>query len=256
MGHNKRAEAEEEKVWIYINSLVLDEKFAKAVSDFRQKYKIPTGGHQKVLERDGENGKVVLIPEHLNGSDFFSETNSWVESLGLDSNVWGEEFRYFLAYGKWFHFDNHGMNSLIDIMDLHDFTTPQFLYEDDDGTEIHDVMFSSEHLKNIADIRPVFISISPYARKTDIIDAVNEKYESDIKPIQDAHKNNSIRLGKSYKINQEKFERDQFIYENRDLEIEKLVSLTHEKYGQLMERSQIYKIIRKFSSLMKHYFGQ
>ena len=253
---NKRAESEEEKIWTYINSLVLNKDFAKTVSEFRGKYKIPTGGFQEVLKKDSKDGEVILMPQHLDEGDFFVETNKWVDGLGLDSNIWGEEFRYFLTYGKWFQFDNYGMGSLVDVMNLHDFTTPQFLYTDDDGTDVFDVMLHEKHLKDIADLRPVFISVSPYAKKTDIIDAINEKYDSDIEPIQNDYKKDSVRLGKSYRINDEKFQRDQFIYKNRNVEIEKLVQMIHEKHGQLLERSQIYMIIRKFEALMKHYIGE
>lgn len=95
---------------------------------------------------------------------------------------------------------------------------------------------------------PVVIRVSPYASERDIVDFVRKTYFDFIEPIQAKYRSKTT-LGKVK--NKKVFiqERNEFIYQNKDLPRKKIMELITDKYGA--DKTVDYAYIGKIISLEK-----
>lgn len=95
---------------------------------------------------------------------------------------------------------------------------------------------------------PVVIRVSPYASKRDIIDYIEKLYRFSIEPIQKTNQQKTT-LGKVKKKKTGISERNDFIWENRNLPRRKIMELLTDTYGA--DRTIDFGYIGKIISLEK-----
>ena len=92
---------------------------------------------------------------------------------------------------------------------------------------------------------PIAILLNPYMSQRDTIDAIKKLYKTHIEPLQKELRSEKIVLEKVRKKSERVEERNKFIYENRALRMPKLRTAIREKFGDILDETYIYKIIKE-----------
>ena len=103
--------------------------------------------------------------------------------------------------------------------------------------------FSIEYRENMRKLYPIAIRIRPEATKRDILDYINKMYKFEIKQLQQRYKEKSSKMGLVKKKNPIKQERDELIYQNRNLSKKEIAKLVSEEYKEYLDVGLIGKII-------------
>lgn len=222
------------KIWNYFLRLVKTEEFISTIAKIRAKYGIPPQG----------------FPSPTDGSKSF-EPDEWIYKYTATRNefkvkVKGICHKYGLHFAPW---EDHIQLYIFynTIEELLEAAQEGALCTLADLANEKEEPFSEESQE--ADIRfyPLAIRISPHASERDIIEFVRLVYKRDIKPAQDqyivSHKlPNIIRLkGRKPSVQ----ERDDFIYQSRELSQKEIKALVKQKFGTNLEYAYIGKIISR-----------
>lgn len=96
---------------------------------------------------------------------------------------------------------------------------------------------------------PIAVRISPHASLRDILDYIKTTYHYQISFLQKKYKDKNIKLGKFKKRKTIIQERNEFIYQNRDLPRQEIMKLVTDKFGS--KNTIDYGYIGKIISLEK-----
>jgi len=211
------------KIWSYFLDLVKSNSFQKNILEIRKKYKIPENGFPEAelleiygKETDDYEDMFVEIMDICTKYKLFFEDWYIIISEYVLSNEIDSEF------------SDNNQNVCI-VRDLDEDKTKQ----DDDCDCIS--------CKNRNEIYPIGIKISPYASKRDIIDYIRKNFGL-VKSLQERYKNPKIMIGRVRKKKQSIQERNDFIYENRELSINETKKQVEEKFGESLDYEYIGKI--------------
>ena len=92
-------------------------------------------------------------------------------------------------------------------------------------------------------VYPLAIKFSQYATKRDLLDYVNKKFDTEIKPIQDKHKDPKSKIGKFKSKKDAVAIRNEYIYELRDEPRKQIAKTIQKVYGEFLDVGTIGKII-------------
>lgn len=214
------------KMLNYFNEALKSDLFA----ELRKKYNIPSNGFEKP---DG----VETLPNkwaYKNDEGKIREIENDVDKLCR---------RYY--YRKKARFDNQ-FN-----VDFHHAVLMALFYGrdafpyQDDVCKIRDLTVYPDNprLKPQKFVHPVAITIASYASERDVIDFIKKNFTKRIKPILDFHIDPSVKIGKFKTKKASIEERNQFIYDNKELPHEKIQSEVKKRFGKYLEYTYIAKII-------------
>ncbi|MCF7843668.1 hypothetical protein K9M47_02090 [Candidatus Gracilibacteria bacterium] len=239
---------EEIRLGYYIKELLRSAKFKKDLEDLKNRYDIPVDGFGK---EDGEINLTTL--KQYSNSDiknFNKEFLSILNKYGINKGIaptWVNIIYSRTLYGNLmtphdlysvFGEPEYGMVDVLDISDLLDPTLEGKTYED-----------AVNYFKEITYGKPVAILINPYASERNILDSIKKIYKTSILPIQNLHKNQSIKIGKIKKKDPIIEKRKDFIYKNKDLPRKEIMLMVTDKFGKGYELD--YANIGKIISLEK-----
>ena len=215
------------KVLGYVEKIIQDPKFQKAVIKFRKKYKLPL------------NGLKEGYPFHLYGTDFRLKTDNFAKIvLGLEDG-WSLVIENYIIYNR-IETDLASGSPMMEILDLN-FQLNGPLTDRNIRMEKGNALDLKEKVSNL----PVAILISPYASERDIVDLIKKLYKTTIKPIQLNYKGPWIELGEIRGRKKQARNIARFIYEKRSLPAKDIASLVAEKFKKYFDQSYIYKIVNQ-----------
>lgn len=201
------------KLWNFFLAMSETDEFNKMIAEIRQEYGIPKDGfstfekklnwENAIADENDRLGRDIEIAKKIDKiCDKFN-------ARFLSSQFVIENFLYF---NKIMLNPYSFANNLCYISDLKDDKT---LFE-------FNVMDS-------ADVYPIVMGISPYARQRDILDFVKKIYKIGIEPLQKQYKSVDAKIGKIKSKNPDIQKRNKFIYENRNKSIKEIRALLANK---------------------------
>ncbi|MFA7170032.1 MAG: hypothetical protein WC178_04230 [Candidatus Paceibacterota bacterium] len=228
-----------EKLFIQLMEITKNDSFAEAMEALREKYKIPKGGYKKKVAFEVQH-LPVFPKEWLRGKEK-SEIDGLIRDIGkfcekceVPSNVgsiWFLTFKVFLFYNVVEPPITFDMCKAYNVR--HGENVPAFVKEWIDADEIN---------------YPVRIMIDPYATKRDILDYVGRNYKTIIEEMQKTYRRNDEVIGKTRHKDGGIWQRNQFVYKNRNLpyeEIRKKVAAKFEGELGIVDSGLIGKIISR-----------
>lgn len=214
----------------YFTELMKTEDFRETIRDLRRRYGYPEGGYKEGITYNlGNWGERKEMLRKLD-----KELETVCKKYGLHFLYWSDIVRAVIsssddAEGIDFHIEPGA--DLCMIADLRNEAEEPFMKEIRDADNLH---------------FPIAIRISPFATQRDIVDFI-KKHEVFIAQMQEQYRKDfkGIRIGKTKKRNAEVQERNDFIYENRNLPRRKIMELLTEKYGpdKTLDMGHISKVI-------------
>jgi hypothetical protein len=87
---------------------------------------------------------------------------------------------------------------------------------------------------------PIAIRLSPRASERDILEYVKATYEKRIAPLQNKYRNEEVKIGKFKRRKSSIIERNEFIYQNRNLPRKAILEMLYKKYGFDLEMDEGY----------------
>lgn len=211
------------KLWLYFLDLLNSDYVKNKISVWRTKYQIPAQGF---VDEQQTIPPLNWLHSHTDKqTELLKEIDLVCKKYKLAILDWGDAFQYYLFYGT-FNFPY--------------FTDAHNLCRVQDISEIREEKLKG-HITNDDDVNyPIAIRVSPYATQRDIVDYVKKMY-SVISEYQSKYKSPDSKIGK-IKIKKVQ-ERDEFIYQNRNLPGKKIATLVQNKFGgRLLPYSYIHKI--------------
>lgn len=237
-----------EKLLNYFDHLVKTSSFQKKILRIRKKYKIPVSGFEDETQKNWlptqwvhhDNKKIqdklydVDIPKIIEKFALFGR--NW------DSLLW--EYIFYNVY-------DHQRTFFI-------FPTDELCYLSDiqaDKTEcdLHLPEWAEEfqRIENELDKKfPILIRVSAYASQNDIRDFIQTNKDRILR-IQEEHRKKGILLGKIRSKNPIIQERNQFIYENRNLKLKEITKLVYENFHEHLDEGNVGKIISEEERIRK-----
>jgi hypothetical protein len=218
----------------YINEIFSSSSFQEFTKDIRKKYYIPKNGFKSSQENDCVPPRVwstKVSPEQKKEFDEEIIKISKKYNIHFIDGINIFEDYLFFNNTEYAHINMHGLGMCLtdDIVLRKEEPYLQKMEEEDDFQY------------------PIAIRISPYASLRDILDFVKRAYKHDISRLQKKYKKDKVRIGKIRKKNSFIEERNNFIYENKDLPRKKIMSLLYRKYknkeGFDIDEANISKII-------------
>ena len=212
------------KLWNYFFDLVKSDSFQNRILEVRKKYNIPEKGfpEQELLEIYNKNKDGY--------EDMFVEIEDICTKYALHFDDWYSIIKHYLLSNElWSNsYDKH--KNLCVVSDS--------IEEELIQSNKHNSCISC---KNRDKIYPVAIKLSPYASERDILDYVKKNFFI-IKSHQEKYKNPEIKIGKVKRKKQSIQDRNNFIYENRKLSLNKIKELVKEKFSEVLDYEYIGKI--------------
>lgn len=237
--HHGRKTESEEKMLNYVYSLSSDPNFKKKVAQIRKKYKIPSQGFKGVSYGIGPTGtEYAETPKILIGTKFDEDVDALSQEYFLDI-IWGMFIGNYVKYND-FNATGTPEGPAFEVIDLNGYLNGPFTYFGDPKLEKKEGLW---YVRELAKTKPIAILLHPYASQRNIIDYIKKLYKSDILPLQDRLKNKDVRMETVRSKNSYVKERNQFIYDHRDLPRKKLVSLVADTFGEILDLTYISKII-------------
>lgn len=244
-----------QKLWNYFVEISRTDKFQKNISLLKKKYEIPEMGFPLVKNTDlgkrindpgycyrllKETQKIevcidgYLIPPNawkLKNTD--QESAFDVDVMNLCSQnclhwVYWQDVIKFLVFHNTLHRIPEGGFDLCMISDLREEKEDPF----------SEIVQGADN-----DAYPIAIRVSPYASQRDILDYVKKVYKPQIEPVQARYKNNSVRIGRVKRKKENIQQRNDFIYNNRELPRKEIMRLVSKKFNELLDYGLIGKII-------------
>lgn len=196
------------KLWNYFLHIIETKDFQDDVRLIREKFNIDPK-NKKPKEMGVKYTKL-----------FFNSMNDLAFKYGLDPATWWTSLAPYISY-----------NEIIEPQD----TDMCFLSDN-----INEPCWTKESI----DTYPVIIRISPYASRRDIEDYINRFYPF-ISATQKQYQHENFKIGKFKNKKDSIKERNNFIYEHRDLPRKEIMKLVVDKFGtsEIIEYGYIGKII-------------
>jgi hypothetical protein len=221
------------KIMNYIREIFDSDYFQSFVVQVRKKYQIPENGFS--IKSRGW----LPYPKNWVGSkddkmlkQFIEEMSEFAEKYHIHYEDCEDAFVYYIFYNeKNFYFCPASFN-VCRVSDLKNEA---------------DEPFSKKTQAEDNRIYPIAIRISPYASLRDILDFTRRVYKHEIAPLQGQYKDKGIKLGKFKTKKTAIQERNNFIYENKDLPRKQIMRLVTDKFGE--EHTVDYGYIGKIISL-------
>ncbi len=216
------------KIENYAKEVVRTTRFQERVLELRKKYEIPVNGFPQVDNRTVPPREWVHSHSDTN-RELWKDVEKMCADYGLHFVYWSDPIQSVLFYNEPLE-AMHGADLCL-LVDL------QSEGEDPFSKEIQE-----------ADNRfyPLAIRISPQATQRDIIDFI-EKHDVFIKQMQEHYLKDATgqKIGKVKKKNPKVQERNDFIYENRNLPRRKIMEAIADKFGSeaVIDYGHISKII-------------
>lgn len=230
------------KVWNYLLGITKSKVFIDKVAVIRKKYNIPRVGYKFKLGIDSPFCPPQIWRKQSKNMDawfnFFDEIKKLSIEIGI--HPYDNYLDYYVFFNKLYKPDpwlDQGRH-LCHISDI-----PESL-NDWIGRTRFDLDNKSY---------PVAIRISPYASGRDIIDFIEKKFTTDIKPLLIKYKKNDIKIGKFRSKSPEIQARNNFVYQHRRWSREKISKETGIKFGEKLKADQgnVGKIISLEKKLRK-----
>ena len=230
------------KLWNYYIEITKSEHFLKTVSKIRNQNQIPEQGfptpdrNHKLLELNPKN-RFFITPfwKHAdqpekNLNNIQKEIKKLCKKYNLHYMDWVEVMLNYIFYSEKNIIQLTNSFNLCLVSDL--------VFEKKES-------FGREFKESDDMAFPIAVRISPYASLRDIKDYIDKMYTSEIKPLQEHHKNTEIKIGKFKTKNEKIQERNDFIYQNKDLPLKKLRTEISNKFGYdgILDDGHITKII-------------
>lgn len=221
------------KTWDYFLDLIKTKEFKNEIELIR---KSNLEKHKEIDNFIHNKGKLK------NNFTLSKEIKRLCVRFGLNDYKWNEVIRNYIVR---YSLPNKLNDDLCLVLDKTEFGE----YELQDECNIGDFAEDSDFIDNIemnkaySHTHPIILRISQYASERDIIDFIKKHYAKQIKPLQNKYKNVSLLIGKVRHKNENKAERNDFIYKNKDLPRREISSLVLKKYGESLDTGHIGKII-------------
>lgn len=214
----------------YFYALLKTEDFQNTIRDLRRRYGFPEGGYKAGIRYNlGNWGERKEMLRKLD-----KELEGVCKKHGLHFVYWGDILRAVISTGDEngeYEFPVDPGADLCMIADLRNEAEEPFMKEIQDADNF---------------LFPIAIRVSPFATQRDIIDFI-KKNEIFIARLQQHYRKDlkGVGIGKIKKRNSEIQERNDFIYQNRNLPRRKIMELLTEKYGakKTLDMGHISKII-------------
>lgn len=183
--------------------------------------------------------------DYLNNEEYEKRRKRFIKKYGLE--LFDDSFDLLLYYGSVKPMEMLGYCRFFDVVDFQNYLSMEPVIFD--GKEIFgekdykDVYRSFEYLSKGT---PIALFIHPYMSERDIIDAVRKTYKVRIKPLQESYKSKDINLQKVRTKSKKLKDRNDYIFENRELPIKELTQLVNQKFrdGEHYDYTYIQSILR------------
>lgn len=220
-----------DKVWNYFLDLIKTKEFQEATKSLREDIK-------------NEEKHTILWTYH--------EAERTLTDFGLDSDVWIDVFIDYLRDGTLSKPEGIDMCKVTSVYELMDVLSKE------DEADYSSGLAELERIQARMNIKrnfPTALLISPHASMRDIINYVEAHFELGIQNHQLPYieKTKGPSLGKSKKKNPLIQERNNFIYEHRELPNREIMMLSNDKFGHnlTVDYGYVGKIISNEKRLRK-----
>jgi hypothetical protein len=221
------------KLWNYFIEITKTESFQNTIKHLREKYNIPPQGfsHSEYGTLPPEKWELRFSPK---SRELDKELKDICEKHNLHFLYWSEILQNIVFYDEVSSFSQLEAGP-----DLCFFTDLKIEYEEPFSKEIQEADNSAY---------PIAIRISPYATERDILDFVKGMYPLMSRFLEN-YKEKGSKIGKVKKKKTGVSERNDFIWENRNLPRRQIMELLTETYG--VDRTIDFGYIGKIISLEK-----
>ncbi|EKE11111.1 MAG: hypothetical protein ACD_15C00137G0008 [uncultured bacterium] len=218
------------KVRACFESLENNPIFIEDIKKIRKKLLIPNGGFGAPLskEEDEEAYNQTIFFSSTDGESYFYKEMERI-TIKYDLAVFGDVLIYYIFYNSIEPFINYGSANIARVIDLKE------AFSNNHGLE---------RLKNLHQELPVAILINPYMSQRDLIDYIRVIHKEWIAPIQKAYQKIETPVGKARRKSSFVKKRNDFVFQNRDMDPKKLVSLINKNFHQILDYTYIQRIIR------------
>lgn len=193
----------------YFEEIKKDSKFLDEINLIRLKYGFPLNGFSDVREANKyRQSKEIRSVHRVNILD---DLGKLAEKYSLNNDMWRYPLNRLLYYGK---------------LELE--------------TEVTLIAVSEEEEDKYY---PVYLKISPYSSKRDILDFIDKRYSSDIEPVLVLHKKKDVKLGRVRSKNKFIQKRNEYIMKYQDLPRAEIMKKVQKKFGYSIDVGSIGKII-------------
>ena len=218
----------------YFNEVIKSEYFRNKLREIRKKYQIPITGfteniHYPIYPKEWIFRKDIKTIEEIE-----KEIKDICQKFHLHYIDWREPIDEMIFYNKYsMEFAGYNCFNLCAVRDL---------------TKNNNEKFSKESEESDDMAYPIAIRVSPYASLRDILDFVKQ-HSILIQGFQNKYKDKEARIGKERRKKTIIQERNEFIYQHKDLTRRKIMSLITDKFGS--KNTIDYGYIGKIISLEK-----
>lgn len=233
----------QDKMAHYLSSLLGDKEFLDAVAEIRRMFGIPKNGFEEELE--DEVSFVDKLPPYMDKREEETSFEREVDFLASRHNLslpWIDAVTKYVLYGQFFLEE---IEPLVQWIDFSQALAEQAQYNEEPLLGEDKKEIDINILENIAEGFPIGIFISPNATRNDIIDYVKKYYITQVEPAQIKYRDEGSKIGKVRGRSEKVRERDNFIYEHKDLSSKKITTLVRERFGDTLEYDYINKIITR-----------
>ena len=218
------------KLWHSFKDFLKTKTFQEFIESLRGTYEIPERGYEILSEP-------WTIPpkewKYTRWSSQHRKIKTEIKKFCLDKQLpykdWDFIIEHYLFFNKVTLSPDPNSHNLCYVTDI-------LTNKDSLGADL------TEDLKNAY---PVGLLISPYASKRDVIDYINKLYKTEILPFQKKYKKNGAFIGKSRSKIPSIQQRDNFIYDNRDLSYKKIAEKLKKDLNVDVDVGYIGKIISR-----------
>ncbi len=218
-----------QKIWSYFLDLLRNKSFQRTINNIRE----------HLLDNKNK-------PKDI--SKFRNAIKLLCRRFGLDELMWIDTLERYIIENKIPKENSSTSCIVLDRLENGEDEYPDGYYKENEIGIDTDIPNEPKELESWSYSHPVIIRVSPYASQREIIDYVKKFYVQYIKPIQERYKDNDVNLGKIRKKKTFITERNDFIWENRNLGPKKIMKLLGDKYGwddrnKIIDYAHISKII-------------
>jgi len=185
------------------NKVLKKDSFQKDIKAIRDKHKIDI--------QEDENGWEYLDASALDNANIISDCKVICKNYHLPSEYFSSTIYLYVITGEIkYHFGGMGGQCIIE-----------------EGDREY----------------PATIKVGPYINKSDLMNFVENVFDTQISPLQTKYVDKNADVGKYRETNPKIRERDEFIYQNRDLPHREIADKVMDKFGDAPDHGAIGKIV-------------